>query len=351
MKHLSSETFLESLSAKARASRSPESVTFELTYGCNLRCIHCYNPTHRALPQELTTEEVFSILDQLAELGVVELHFSGGEPLVRPDAFDIFRRAKRQGFVLYLLSNATRITAPVADTLRDIGFYSINVSLYGATQATYERVTGIPGSHALCLRGLQNLAAEQLPVIVRMPVMTENVHEVHGARSHVEGMGFKFQYCLDITPRTDGDVSPLQHRLGPAEKVRIDDEMLGSLHHGPAEQESCQGVPNDFISCACGRSRFAITPYGEMNLCAAFPIPKFDLRKGTVREGWDVLKRTVDEAKPNDRYECPACVARPRCRQGRSDAWLETGDMSVCLPHYKEFALLEIDSLDRRQPR
>jgi hypothetical protein len=70
-----------------------------------------------------------------------------------------------------------------------------------------------------------------------------------------------------------------------------------------------------------------------------------------VREGWEVLKRTVDEAKSNDRYECPTCAVRPRCRQGRSDAWLETGDMSVCLPHYKEFALLEIDRRDRRQLR
>ena len=119
MKHLSSDQFFAALSAKTRELRSPESVTFELTYGCNLRCVHCYNPTHRILPQELTTEEVFSILAQLADLGVVELHFSGGEPLVRPDAFDIFRHAKRLGFVLHLLSNATRITSPVAEALHE----------------------------------------------------------------------------------------------------------------------------------------------------------------------------------------------------------------------------------------
>lgn len=349
MKHLASELFFDILSAKARERRTPESVTFELTYGCNLRCVHCYNPTHRVLPQELTTEEVCAILDQLAEIGVIELHFSGGEPLTRPDAFDIFRHAKRQGFVLHLLSNATRITPHVADALQDIGFYDITVSLYGGTRPAYEQVTGSLNSYEPCLHGLQALASRQLPVTVRMPVMAENVHEVQDARTLAEGLGFKFQYCLDITPRTDGDLSPLQHRLSPAEKVRIDDEMFGGRHRESAEKESCQAAENDFIACACGRSRFAITPYGEMNLCAAFPIPKFDLRKGTVREGWDVLKRTVDEATPNERYECPTCVARPRCRQGHSDAWLETGDMSVCLPHYKEFALLEIDGHDRRQ--
>ena len=341
MKHLSSNQFFADLSTKTRELRSPESVTFELTYGCNFRCVHCYNPTHRVLPQELTTEEVFSILAQLADLGVVELHFSGGEPLVRPDAFDIFRRAKRLGFVLHLLSNATRITSPVADALQQLEFYGIHVSLYGTTKATYERVTGIPGSYEPFIQGLQCLASRRLPVVVRMPVMTENVEEVRDARIFVENFGFKFQYCLDITPKTNGDLSPLTHRLSPADKVRIDYDMIGYRYNKLTGEESCMVVKRDFISCSCGRDRFAITPYGEMNLCIAFPFPKFDLRKGTVKEGWEVLKQTVDEARPNDRYECPTCQVRTNCRQGRSDAWLETGDMSVCLPHYKEFAVLE----------
>ena len=78
MKRLSPDRFFASLSDKTRKTRSPETVTFELTYGCNLRCVHCYNPTHRVLPQELRTEEVFSILDQCADVGVVTLTFTGG---------------------------------------------------------------------------------------------------------------------------------------------------------------------------------------------------------------------------------------------------------------------------------
>ncbi|MDO8547818.1 MAG: radical SAM protein [Nitrospirales bacterium] len=351
MNSLSPDQFFAALSAKARGTRSPESVTFELSYGCNLQCVHCYNPTHRALPQELATEEVCSILDQLADLGVVELHFSGGEPLIRPDALDIFRHAKRLGFVLYLISNATRITAPVADALQQLEFYSINVSLYGATQTTYERVTGIPGSYEPFLQGLQRLASRKLPVVVRMPVMTDNAHEVQAARTLVEGFGFKFQYCLDIMPKTNGDLGPLTHRLSPAEKVRIDSAMVGYRDSEPTAEQSCMAGTRDFIPCACGRSRFAITPYGEMNLCIAFPTPRYDLRSGTVREGWDVLKQTVDRARPNDRYECPACEVRPNCRQGRNDAWLETGDMSRCLPHFKEFAVLEQRLYERLKPR
>ena len=348
MKHLSSEDFFAGLTDKARKARSPESVTFEVTYGCNLRCVHCYNPTHRALPHELNTAEIRSILDQVADLGVVNLTFSGGELFVRPDIFDIFRHAKGLGFVLHLLSNATRITPAVAASLQELGFESIALSIYGATKSTYERVTQVPGSYEPFIRGLDSLATTSLQVVVRMPVMTGNVEEVRQARTLVEGYGFKFQYCMDITPKNNGDLAPLQHRLAPADKVRLDQAMLG--FRDVKDQETC-GANGDFISCLCGRSNFAITPYGEMNLCIAFPMPKYDLRKGTVREGWEVLKKTVDRARPNDRYECPACDVRSRCRQGRSDAWIETGDMSVCLPHFKEFAVLEQRLYERLKPR
>src|SRR5438552_2348395 len=145
MKRLSSDRFFASLSEKTRKTRSPESLTFELTYGCNLRCVHCYNPTHRALPQELSTEEVFSILDQCANVGVVTLTFTGGELFVRRDVFDIFEHAKRLGLLLGLISNATRVTPDIADRLEQVEFRSFAISIYGATKETYERVTRVPG--------------------------------------------------------------------------------------------------------------------------------------------------------------------------------------------------------------
>lgn len=345
MKQIQSEDYFQILSNKARESRRPESVTFELTYGCNLRCVHCYNPTHKALPQELSREEILSILDQIADLGVLHLYFTGGEPLVRPDALEIYAHAKRLGLVLHLLTNATRITPAVAETLQGLAFDNIAVSIYGATPSAYEKVTGIPGSYEQFRRGLECLAARQLPVFVRMPVMIENAHEVWEARDLVEGMGLKFQYCLDIVAKNNGDAAPLAHRLDPAAKVRIDREFLDASHLEPPELACAENGP--FIDCSCGRNRFAITPYGEMNLCIAFPTPRYDLRKGTVKEGWEVLKQTVDHTRPNERYECPTCKVRPHCRQGRNDAWLQAGDASVCLPHYKEWATLEMETYAR----
>jgi len=352
MKNLDADAFLGLVSTKATASRRPEGVTFELTYGCNLRCVHCYNPTHRAMPHELTTSEICALLDQISDLGILTVTFTGGEPSLRPDIGDILLHARRLGLMTHLMTNATRITASFANLLLEVGVSQVDVSIYGATDAIYERMTGVPGSYRQFRQGLAALAATGLTVIVRMPVTTINCGEIQACRTLVEALQMKFQYCLEIMTGIAGDRTPLQYRLVPEDKVRIDQELLP--HRWTTSPESSCSDSQSFIECACGQSRFAITPYGEMNLCAAFPIPRYDLRAGTVQEGWELLKQTVDQAQPSTCYECPTCEVRPHCRQGRSDAWLETGDMSSCLPHYKEWAQLEYHThalLDPRRPR
>ncbi len=350
MKRLDTDPFFARLDDASRASRRPHGVTFELTYGCNLRCVHCYNPTHRALPHELDTEEVCRILDELAGFGVLNITFTGGEPAVRPDIADLLRHARANGLIIHLLSNATRITPAFAEQLQEFGVARVTVSVYGATPATYERMTGIVGSYEAFQRGLRHLLAYTVPVTLRMPVTTVNQAEVAACRAAAEEMNLKFQYCVDIMPRTDGDRSPLAVRLTPHAKVALDTAQL------PTPVESTDEVcrPADrFISCACGQSRFAITPYGAMNLCVAFPVPQYDLRQGTIADGWELLKRIVDEARPGEHYRCPSCDVRDSCRQGPADAWLETGDMSACLPHFKQWAQLEQERhalLDPRRP-
>jgi radical SAM protein with 4Fe4S-binding SPASM domain len=349
MKRLDADIFLKSISMKTAASRRPEGMTFELTYGCNLRCVHCYNPTHRALPHELTTAEICRILGQIADLGVLTVTFTGGEPSVRPDIGDILRHARRQGLMIHCMTNATRITEPFTSLLQEVGVSEIYVSMYGATEPVYERMTAIPGSYRHFRQGLLSLATAALPVVVRMPVTTINYEEIQASQQLVESLHMKFQYCLEIMTTITGDRTPLQYRLTPEMKVRIDQNLLPHRWTSMPE-ESCSGNQS-FIGCACGHSRFAITPYGEMNLCTAFPLPRYDLRTGTVKEGWEILKQTVDQAHPSHRYECTTCEVRSHCRQGRSDAWIETGDMSSCLPHFKEWAQLEHGAYDLLDPR
>jgi len=350
---LNREEFWERLYRKAGEQRVPIYAMIELTYGCNLRCVHCYNPTHLA-QGELPKEKVIHIIDQLADQGCADLAFSGGELLTRRDALEIVSYAKEKGFTVTLLTNATMITPDAADRIRSLQPKAVEISLYGATQETYERVTRIPGSFPLFLRGVGLLRERLIPLVIKMPVMTLNQHEVHQAKALVESWGIKFVYCCEIFPRVDGSPEPLQYRIAPKDVLRLDQEygQTGWRAEGGGQTEGACRRRERLFTCTCGKSSLAVTPYGEMNLCVSFPVPKYDLCTGSVADGWMSLTRLIDEANanPGEAYECPTCELDGVCRQGPMNAWLETGKLEPCLPYFKELARLEHSYLVLRSP-
>jgi radical SAM protein with 4Fe4S-binding SPASM domain len=341
---LDQEALWEQLYRKAGEQRVPVYAMIELTYGCNLRCVHCYNPTHVA-QGELPTQKVRDIIDRLAEQGCVHLAFSGGELLTRRDALEIVAYARGGGFTVSLLTNATMITPDAADRIQALHPKAVEISMYGATQETYERVTRIPGSFPLFLRGVGLLRERKIPLVIKMPVMTLNQHEIRQAKVMVEGWGVKFVYCCEIFPRVDGSLEPLQYRIAPQDVTCLDRAFgqLGWRAEGGGQPEGVCRRREGLFTCTCGKSSVAITPYGEMNLCVSFPVPKYDLRTGSVADGWQSLTRLIDEANanPGEAYECPNCELDGVCRQGPMNAWLETGRLEPCLPYFKELAKLE----------
>jgi len=351
------EQFWLRLLEKSARQRVPVEAMIELTYGCNLRCVHCYNPTHQA-KDEQATAQLKALIDQLAEAGCLHLAFTGGEIFTRRDLFEILAHAKGKGFAVTLLTNATLITPERADRIQALHPHRVEISIYGATQETYERVTRIPGSFQHFLTGVQLLRERTVPLIIKMPVMTLNQHEVPQAKVLVEGWGIKFVYCTEIFPRVDGSLEPLQYRLAPREVVHID-EAIGESRRWRAEGgeekgERCQAGEGLF-TCLCGKSSLTVTPYGRMNLCVSLPTPQYDLRTGTVHEGWKTLVNLVDRANatPGDTYECPQCPVQSHCRQGPMDAWLETGRLEPCLPYFKDLATLDkqTSEADRKRDR
>ncbi len=330
-------------------SHIPSNVTFELTYGCNFACVHCLNPTHQAGVRELKTAEVCRILDEVRGLGVFLINFTGGELLTRPDLWTILDHAGEIGLVFSLFSNASLLTEDILKRLCTYPLVHFMTSIYGAQEETYEQMTQRPGSFSKFCGGLELLRQfSKMRTVVRMPVTRLNQHEIKEAETLVHSYGFRFQYSLEIHPRQDQNPAPLEYRLSPEEKFEIMKQFSEGFSR-ETEEAACARQPENekFIDCACGKSQFAITPFGEMNLCTGFPMPRYDLRMGSIQEGWEVLKKIVREARGNERYECPTCSLKPFCRQGRNDAWLETGDPSPCLPHFKELARLESESYSR----
>jgi AdoMet-dependent heme synthase len=154
-------------------------VFWETTKACNLTCRHCRAvPQRRLGPTELSTSEAFNLIDGIAEVAKPVMVLSGGEPLFRPDLFDIAEYGVATGFRMALATNGTLVTERVAAKIADAGISRVAISLDGADAETHDRFRGLPGSHALALRGIRNLRAENVSVQINSTIAKHNVIQV-----------------------------------------------------------------------------------------------------------------------------------------------------------------------------
>src|SRR5580658_413061 len=137
-------TLLQEMSEKALKLNIPISVQLDLTYRCNERCVHCYldHDDHG----EMTTAEIKSLLDQMADAGVFYLTISGGEILMRRDFFEILEHARARTFCIKLKTNGVLIREKEAKRLRELGVERVQISIYSHRAEVHDAITKMPGS-------------------------------------------------------------------------------------------------------------------------------------------------------------------------------------------------------------
>src|SRR5215207_10916555 len=132
--------------AKSAKDRRPI-VVWNLTRTCNLKCVHCYTASEsKKYPGEVTTEQAKATLDDLANFKVPAVLFSGGEPLVRPDLFELAAYARSLGLHVVLSTNGTLITKEVAQKLKDLEFAYVGISLDSAIPKIHDEFRGMEGA-------------------------------------------------------------------------------------------------------------------------------------------------------------------------------------------------------------
>jgi len=193
-------------------------VVWNMTSRCNLSCLHCYaDATTRADPQELTTQEARSIIDDLARFGVPVLLFSGGEPLLRADLFEVGHYASSLGIRAVISTNGTLIDGQAARRIKEAGFSYVGVSLDGLEE-TNDRFRGYRGAFQEALSGIRACRQEGIKVGLRFTICRYNFQEVDSILDLLEAEGIPRAcfYHLVYTGRgkglSDQDISLPQKR-------------------------------------------------------------------------------------------------------------------------------------------
>jgi radical SAM protein with 4Fe4S-binding SPASM domain len=196
----------------------PRLVFWEVTKGCNLRCIHCRaTATELSSPNDLPTNKALNLIKQVSQSSLPILVLSGGEPLFRHDIFDLARYAAGLGMRVALATNGTLVTKPVARKIVDSGVRRVSISLDGADASTHDAFRGMPGAFAAALRGFQNLRELGMSLQINMTIARHNAHQIPAVLELAKGIGADALHTFLLVPVGCG-VEIASEQMVPAEE-------------------------------------------------------------------------------------------------------------------------------------
>ena len=315
------DKWTQTLLAPLVGQRFPLSASIELTERCNLLCRHCFinQPARSQAVKALepTTKEWQGILKQISDAGCLFLLLSGGEPLLRPDFPELFVTARELGMIVSLFTNGTLLTPKLVDLLAGYGLHGLEISLYGATPETYEKVTGIPGSFKACMNGITLAVDRGLRLSLKSVLLTINIHELEQMKALSQSFGLGFRYDSTLWPRTDGDLSPLQYQISSDDTLALDinDRKRREGWEDTAKQFEGKHIRSAFVyTCGAAYRSFNIDAYGHLTPCTMVRKPAINLLETPFRTAWEELGkiRTLQRTKNT---ECETCAINALCTQ------------------------------------
>src|SRR5450631_1764814 len=337
---------------------APICLTWELTYACNLACVHCLSSSGRRDPNELTTQQCEAVIDELARMKVFYVNIGGGEPTVRPDFWHLLDYAVAHQVGVKFSTNGIKIDKEKAARIAATDYVDVQISLDGATAEVNDAVRG-EGSYATALRALENLAeAGFKDAKISVVVTRHNISQLDDFKALAD----RFNATLRLTrlrPSGRGaDVWDDLHPTAAQQRVLYDwlvvageDVLTGdSFFHLAGFGEPLPGLN----LCGAGRVVCLIDPVGDVYACP-FAIHSEFLAGNLLRDGgfdrvWRESPLFADLRRPQTGGACSKCAHYDSCRGGCMAAKFFTGlpldgPDPECIVGYGEQALAERDVL------
>jgi len=318
----------------------PFEIVWNFTYQCNLRCKHCYENAGNTKRRELSTEEakeVLDILSHISGIGLPALSFSGGEPLVRKDFFELAAYARKRIGYVSIASNGTLITKDNAKKIKDAGIDYVEISIDGATPQVHNEFRGVPGAFENAMRGVKNCVEEGIDTCIATVLHKGNLAETEKIIGLAKELGVRFMHFnyiptgrakayveLDLTPEerlhvleTIGtEIIGLYLQAKEEEvkygksNVKVDrffstcpqyasvtkelsqkfgEKFMVEAHY--AAKKGVENVANFLGGCGAGRLYCCLEPNGDIKPCVFFPTNKDtvlgNILKDNFEEIWD----------------------------------------------------------------
>jgi mycofactocin biosynthetic radical S-adenosylmethionine protein MftC len=312
---------------------APICLTWELTYACNLACVHCLSSSGRRDPRELSTAECMAVIDELERMQVFYVNVGGGEPTVRRDFWELVDYAVAHHVGVKFSTNGSRITPEVAFRIAGTDYVDVQVSLDGATAQVNDRVRGA-GSYATAVRAMENLADAGFEGFKLSVVVTrENVPQLDAFKALAD----RYHAQLRLTRlRPSGRGADVWDELHPsgAQQRQLYEWLLAhgesvltgdSFFHLGGYGEALPGLN----LCGAGRVVCLIDPIGDVYACPF--VIHHEFLAGNVREPggfaqvWRESELFTSLREPQHAGVCSSCGLFDKCRGGCMAAKFFTG--------------------------
>lgn len=330
--------FYKNMHKTARQKRFPLRAMFELTYRCNFNCLHSYIPASfrkESERKDLKAMEVFSILDQLKEMGCLYLGFTGGEPFAREDFLDILWYAKTKGFEILIYTNGSLIDERIADELKRLKPNKVDITINSLRKEPFERITQTSGSYKRVFKAIDLLHKRNIPLGFKSCVLKENEGDIKDIRKFARSHRGPYRLNDILMPKLDGSKEPYEHR------GRLKRKRPFSFKYKETDFSKEIKLPQKrsrSFSCGVGLHNLVINPFGELKMCIHIDYPRYSILESSLKESWQRLKEFADSIKIDENYKCSDCELRLYCRWCPGRAWLEDGSFTSCDPESKRRA-------------
>lgn len=340
---------------KAKKSRTLLSLSLEITPRCNNNCVHCYINTPEkdanSIRSELSFTQWTDIIDEACDLGALWILFSGGEPLLREDFFDLYLYAKKKGMLVSVFTNGSLISPKHVQLFKSYPPRALEITVYGVTQPVHRQVTRAD-FFAETMAGIDLLKQDSIPITLKAVAMKSNFYEMQ----HI------FKFCQKNSDRPvridaflnfryDRDLKRNKliqsERLNPEEFIAID-KLYKKKHD--ALKKQCQGIDNTAIHldqrdivlrCSAGVNSCSISFNGMFTLCNLLKSKEFsyDLKNRSLQEAWEVFTPEIRNKRVSSleyMHNCGSCDIFNICPYCAGHALLEGGTPEAHIPYFCE---------------
>lgn len=324
----------------------PFIASFAVTAACNLKCRHCYSTSGSPLPDELSTEEALSVVEQLAALGVRLLIFDGGEPLLRKDLPQLVARARDAGLRPVLGTNGWFLSAEEARRMKDSGLQAVQISLDGAEAAMHDAFRGVEGSFERVLAAARNCTSAGLDFQIAPTVHRKNFEQWEAIVAIAKQLGANAVETFEFVPSGRALGNAPEYALSQEQRRLLLRRVTEAQKKDPDFTHRLIGVPQYYAAasltvdddlltgsfvrscCAAGTRYLTIMPDGEVLPCMVLPVSAGRIREQPLEKIWKeaevfrVLRDPQGRGSP-----CGECRFSEICGGARCRIYAATGSL------------------------